>query len=80
MRVLSVASKTAAIHPTAVVDAGAILVDGATIGPYCIVGGSVVIGDDCSLSARVHVTGRRPARPLRMWYRGAAQEGSDHVF
>ena len=57
MRALSVASKAAAIHPTAVVEAGAIIGDGATIGPYCIIGGSVVIGDDCSLSAHVHVTG-----------------------
>ena len=57
MRALSVASQTADIHPTAVVEAGAIIGGGATIGPYCIIGGSVVIGDDCNLSAHVHVTG-----------------------
>ena len=63
MRALSVASKAATIHPTALVEAGAIIGDGATIGPYCIIGGSVVVGDDCRLDAHVHVTGETTIGP-----------------
>jgi UDP-N-acetylglucosamine acyltransferase len=63
VRALSVASKAATIHPTALVEAGAIIGDGATIGPYCIIGGSVVLGDDCRLDAHVHVTGETTIGP-----------------
>jgi UDP-N-acetylglucosamine acyltransferase len=50
-------SRSQAIHPTAQIEAGAIIGKGATIGPYCIIDGNVVIGDDCKLVAHVHVTG-----------------------
>jgi UDP-N-acetylglucosamine acyltransferase len=63
VRALSVASRAATIHPTALVEAGAIIGDGATIGPYCIIGGSVVLGDDCRLDAHVHVTGETTIGP-----------------
>jgi UDP-N-acetylglucosamine acyltransferase len=63
VRALSVASKAATIHPTALVEAGAIIGDGATIGPYCIISGSVVVGDDCRLDAHVHVTGETTIGP-----------------
>ena len=53
----SVATRSAEIHPTAVIESGAIIGKGATVGPYCIIGGNVVIGDDCSLTGHVHVTG-----------------------
>jgi UDP-N-acetylglucosamine acyltransferase len=63
VRALSVASKAATIHPTALVEAGAIIGDGATIGPYCIISGSVVVGDDCRLDAHVHITGETTIGP-----------------
>jgi UDP-N-acetylglucosamine acyltransferase len=50
-------SAIAAIHPTAQIEAGAVIGNGATIGPYCIIGADVVIGDQCRLVAHVHVTG-----------------------
>jgi UDP-N-acetylglucosamine acyltransferase len=51
-------SGVAAIHPTAQIEAGAVIGKGATIGPYCIIDGNVVIGDNCRLMAHVHVTGQ----------------------
>jgi UDP-N-acetylglucosamine acyltransferase len=47
-----------AIHPTAQIEAGAIIGKGATIGPYCIIDANVVIGENCRLVAHVHVTGQ----------------------
>ncbi|MCC6949096.1 MAG: acyl-ACP--UDP-N-acetylglucosamine O-acyltransferase [Bradyrhizobiaceae bacterium] len=45
------------IDPTARVADGARLGAGVKIGPYCIVGPDVAIGDGCRLIAHVHVTG-----------------------
>lgn len=58
MRVLSVAAKAAAIHPTAQIEAGAKIGKGSSVGPYCIIGSGVEIGEDCNLAAHVHITGR----------------------
>jgi UDP-N-acetylglucosamine acyltransferase len=44
------------IHPTARVEDGAVVGEGTSIGPYCIVGRHVVIGANCKLIAGVHVT------------------------
>jgi UDP-N-acetylglucosamine acyltransferase len=44
------------IHPTALIEAGAVIGKGVTIGPYCTIGGNVVIGDGCRLVAHVHIT------------------------
>ena len=46
-----------AVHPTAIVEDGAILGDNVTIGPFCIVGSRVRIGDDAVLHSHVVVTG-----------------------
>ena len=46
------------IDPTAHVERGAELGCNVTVGPYCIVGPKVIIGDGCRLLAHVHVTGR----------------------
>ena len=51
-------SGVASIHPTALIEPGAIIGKGATVGPYCIVGGNVTIGDGCKLVAHVHVAGQ----------------------
>ena len=43
------------IHPTALVDAGAQLADGVEIGPWCIVGPGVTLGEDVRLVSHVVV-------------------------
>jgi len=45
------------IHPTAIVDAGAELGEGVSIGPYSIVGPNVKLGDNCELMSHAVVTG-----------------------
>lgn len=47
-----------AIHPTAVIDAGAKLGERVSIGPYCVVGPEVELGDDVQLLSHVAVAGR----------------------
>jgi UDP-N-acetylglucosamine acyltransferase len=47
-----------AIHPTAVVEAGAALGEGVTIGPFCLVGADVRLGDGVVLDGHCVVTGR----------------------
>jgi UDP-N-acetylglucosamine acyltransferase len=46
------------IHPTAIVERGATLGEGVTIGPFCHVGPSVTIGDGTELRSNVCVYGR----------------------
>ena len=46
------------IHPTAVVERGAEVADGAVVGPYCMVGPQVVIETGVKLLSHVVVTGR----------------------
>lgn len=45
------------IHPTAIIEEGAKLGDGVKIGPYCVIGKDVEIGDGCELMSHVVVTG-----------------------
>ena len=45
------------IHPTAVVDRGAVIADDAEIGPYCVIGPNVTIGPGCRLRSHVSVSG-----------------------
>lgn len=45
-------------HPTAVVEAGAELGEDVEIGPFCLVGGRVVLGHGVKLESHVVVTGR----------------------
>ena len=46
------------IHPTAVVDPGAKIADGAIVGPLSVVGGEVELADGVVIGAQAHVTGR----------------------
>ncbi len=46
------------IHPTAIVEDGAILGEGVRIGPFCIVGPHVTLGDGCELVSHAVVAGR----------------------
>ncbi len=45
------------IHPTAIVDPGARLGTGVRIGPYCVLGGHVEVGDGCRLQHHVTIEG-----------------------
>ena len=47
----------AKIHPTAVVEDGAVLADSCEIGPLCFVGKNVTIGEGTKLLAQAHVSG-----------------------
>jgi UDP-N-acetylglucosamine acyltransferase len=51
------------IDPTARVEKGAQIGRNVTIGPYCIIGGKVTIGDDCQLLTHVHVAARTSIGP-----------------
>jgi UDP-N-acetylglucosamine acyltransferase len=44
------------IDPTARIEDGAVIGEGASIGPYCIIGRHVVIGPGCTLIGHVHIT------------------------
>jgi UDP-N-acetylglucosamine acyltransferase len=46
------------IHPTAIIEPGAEIAATATVGPYCHVGGKVVLGDGVELLSHVVVAGR----------------------
>ena len=46
------------IDPTARVEVGAVIGEGTTIGPYCVIGRDVVIGANCRLVAHVSVMGQ----------------------
>jgi len=45
------------IHATSIVDAGAKLGAGVEIGPYCVIGENVVLGDKCRLHSHVVIDG-----------------------
>ncbi|MGB0747769.1 MAG: acyl-ACP--UDP-N-acetylglucosamine O-acyltransferase [Magnetospiraceae bacterium] len=47
-----------AIHPTAIVEDGAVIGDDVDIGPYCVVGPEVSLGDGVVLKSHVAVAGR----------------------
>lgn len=48
---------TSTIHPTSVVEAGAVLQDGVTIGPFCHIGPNAVIGAGTRLISHASVIG-----------------------
>lgn len=47
----------ATIHPSAVVEAGAVLGDGVRVGPFCYIGPEVVVGDGTTFGTHCSVTG-----------------------
>jgi UDP-N-acetylglucosamine acyltransferase len=48
---------SASVHSTAIVDCRAVLCDGVEIGPYCVVGADVHLGEGTRLLAHVYVEG-----------------------
>ena len=51
------------IHPTAIVEDGAVIGEGARIGPYSMVGAHVVVGEGCHFISHVVVAGRTTIGP-----------------
>ena len=45
------------IHPTAIVESGAVIPDSCTVGPFCTIGPDVVLGEDCELVSHVVLAG-----------------------
>lgn len=56
------------IHPTAIVDGAAELGEGCRIGPCCVVGAGVVLGDDCELRSHVTLCGPSRIGPGNLFY------------
>jgi UDP-N-acetylglucosamine acyltransferase len=46
------------VHPTAIVDSRAEIAGGCEIGPYCIIGANVKLGEGCRLHSHVVIDGR----------------------
>lgn len=46
------------IHPTAIIEDGAVLGENVKIGPYCMVGPKVILGDEVELVSHVVIAGR----------------------
>lgn len=51
------------IHPSAIVEPGAVIADDVTIGPYAVIGGEVQLGAGCSVGPHAVVTGRTRVGP-----------------
>ena len=56
------------IHPTAIVAPEATVSDDVEIGPYCVIGSNVTLGDGCRLVAQVNITGRTTVGARTMIY------------
>jgi UDP-N-acetylglucosamine acyltransferase len=63
------------IHPTAIVEQGAELGTAVEIGPYCIVGPEVRLGDRCWLQSHVLLDGRTEIGEACRFFHGAAIGG-----
>jgi UDP-N-acetylglucosamine acyltransferase len=59
------------IHPTAVIDPGAVLGQDVEIGPFCMVGEGVELGDGCKLHNSVTIAGRTTIGPGNTFFPGA---------
>ena len=68
-----------AIHPTAVVEAGAKLGAGVEIGPFCHVGPLVTLGDGVTLQSHISVTGVTTVGEGCKIYPGAALGGDGQI-
>ncbi len=63
------------IHPTAIVEQGAVLGADVEIGPYCIVAGNVQLGDRCRLGSMVRLDGWTAVGEECRFFHGAAIGG-----
>src|SRR4051812_2126539 len=58
----------AKVHPTAIVDLSAKLGAGTEVGPYCIVGANVSLGENCWLQHHVTLEGPMKAGARNKFY------------
>lgn len=58
--------KTAFVHPTAIVEEGAVIGANVHIGPFCIVGANVEIGEGTVLKSHVVVNATTPKSAVTM--------------
>lgn len=54
---------SARVHPSSVVESGAVLGDDVVVGPFCVVGPDVVLGDGVELVSHVSLAGRTALGP-----------------
>jgi UDP-N-acetylglucosamine acyltransferase len=63
------------IHSSAIIEPGAQLGTGVSVGPFCTVGAGVVLGDGCQLGANVHLSGATQIGPGNVFHSGAVIGG-----
>ena len=64
------------IHPTALIEPGAVIGHDVAIGPYCVIGPNVTIGDGCRLHAHVNLAGHTTVGPRTVIHPFAALGGT----
>ncbi len=67
------------IHPTAIVEDGALLGAGVEIGPFCLVGRAAVLGDGVRLFSHVSIAGHTEVGPRCVIYPNAALGGEGQI-
>ena len=74
--------KNSSIHPTAVIDPGAVIGEGVTIGPYSVIESDVELGDGCWIDSHVKVCRyTRVGARTRIYYGSLiGAEPQDHRF
>ncbi|WP_199773035.1 acyl-ACP--UDP-N-acetylglucosamine O-acyltransferase [Ensifer adhaerens] len=55
---MNMIAASAKIHPSSIVESGAVIGENVKIGPFCFIGPKVVLGDDVELLSHVVVSGR----------------------
>lgn len=60
------------IHPSAIIDPGAVIGDDVEIGPYCVIGAGVELGAGCWLQNHVTLMGPTKIGPGNKFYQSAA--------
>ncbi|MGI9335129.1 MAG: acyl-ACP--UDP-N-acetylglucosamine O-acyltransferase [Gammaproteobacteria bacterium] len=73
---------SATVHPSAIVDAGARLKCGVSVGPYSIIGSEVELGEDTSIGPHVVITGQtRLGRKNRVFqFASVGEEPQDKKY
>jgi UDP-N-acetylglucosamine acyltransferase len=68
------------IHPTAIVEDGAVLGAGVEVGPYALIGPEVILGEGCRILGHVVLTGRVTMGPRNIVGHGAVIGGAPQDF